>query len=661
MKKRISMTPLKIGGITIKNRYQAGAVTGRFLLYDQTGGYTPNGVEYQVAYARGGFGLIVTGSNYGDQTVDPFNILSDKPSPLYAPKISGYTFRTVTERVHQYGSKIFLQVAFGPGRMRNGKAPSVLPTLKDPSKFTEELTREEIERLLSEAIRLAEYAKSNGFDGVEIHAHFGYLLDQFEMKCTNLRTDEYGGDLDGRLTVYRKLITGIKQACGKDFPVAIRMALKTYMKSFTEASLDGSCEFGRDIDETIEVAKKLESYGIDMFNFNSGTYESHYYCVNPYYMEKGYNLELAKRVKKEVSVPVFCTGLMDDAEMCEQALEKGDIDGITICRAAMVDTQYARKVSEERISDIRPCIQCCSCEHWNLKTGVPLCSANPAAMREWSYGIPKAAVSKKIAVIGGGIGGLVSAHTAALAGHQVTLYEKEKQVGGHMLDAAQQSFKTGIGKLNQWYQHELKKLGVPVHTGCEMTAEAIKKLDTDIVILATGSTYAVPQISGIESANIHYAPEILKNSHALGKLLGENVAVIGGGCVGGEIAYDLAANHQKKVTLIEQKSAIAKDSVTTDDVHQMLNELLAYHHVDILCDTRAVAVDEHSVTVESKGTQEQLAADSIIAATGVAPVPSLYDELKGSGLELYEVGDIIGNLNTIQTTSAQAYEIARSL
>ncbi len=661
MKKRISMTPLNIGGITIKNRYQAGAVTGRFLLYDQMGGYTPNGVEYQVAYARGGFGLIVTGSNYGDQTVDPFNVLNDKPSPLYAPKVSGYTFRTVTERVHQYGSKIFLQIAFGPGRMRNGKAPSVLPTLKDPSKFTEELTKEEIERLLSEAVRLAEYAKANGFDGAEIHAHFGYLLDQFEMKRTNLRTDEYGGDLDGRLTVYRKLITGIKEACGQEFPVAIRMALKTYMKSFTEASLDGSDEFGRDIDETIEVAKKLESYGIDMFNFNSGTYESHYYCVNPYYMEKGYNLELAKQVKKEVSVPIFCTGLMDDAEMCEQALERGDIDGITICRAAMVDTQYARKVSEERVSHIRPCIQCCSCEHWNLKTGVPLCSANPAAMREWSYGIPKAAVSKKVAVIGGGIGGLVAAHTAALAGHQVAVYEKGAQAGGHMLAAAAQSFKAGIEKLNQWYQRELKHLGVSIHTSCDMTAEAVKRLGVDVVILATGSVYAVPQISGIASAKVHYAPEILRNSPSLGHMLGNKVAVIGGGCVGGEIAYDLTANHGKQVTLIEQKSEVAKDAVTTDDVHQMLNELLSYHHVQILRGTRAVAVEGKSVTVETGGKREVLPADSIVVTTGVTAAPSLYNELKGCGLELYEVGDITGSKNTIQTTSAQAYEIARSL
>ena len=433
MEQRLSMTPLKIGGITIKNRYCAGSVTGRFLLYEQTGGYSPNGIEFEVSHARGGFGLIVTGSNYGDQTVDPFNALNDKPSPLYAPKVSGYSFKTVADRVHKYGSKIFLQLGFGPGRMRNGKSCSALPTLKDPSKTTQVLTREEIKALIDGHAALAKYAKNNGFDGVEIHAHFGYLLDQFEMECTNHRTDEYGGNLENRLSIYKEDIEGIKAACGKDFPVAIRMGAKTYMKSFSEADLTGEHEFGRDIDETVEVCKLLESYGIDMFDLNSGTYESHYYCTNPYYMPKGYNIHLARRVKEAVKVPVFCVGLMDDVEMCEKALAEGAIDGVTICRAAMVDTQYARKVAEGRLDDIRPCIQCCSCEHYNLKAGTPRCSANPAAMREWSYGVPKAAEAKKVAVIGGGIAGLVAAHTAAKAGHSVAIYDKNEKLGGHLV------------------------------------------------------------------------------------------------------------------------------------------------------------------------------------------------------------------------------------
>lgn len=655
MADRLSMTPLKIGNITIKNRYCAGSVTGRFLLYEQTGGYSPNGVEFEVSHARGGFGLVITGSNYGDQTVDPFNPLSDKPSPLYAPKVSGYTFKTVADRVHKYGSKIFLQLGFGPGRMRNGKSCSALPTLKDPSKNTPVLTREEIKALIDGHAALAKYAKANGFDGVEIHAHFGYLLDQFEMECTNHRTDKYGGSFDNRLRIYKEDIEGIKTACGKDFPVAIRMGAKTYMKSFTEADLTGENEFGRDIDETVEMCKKLESYGIDMFDINSGTYESHYYCTNPYYMPKGYNIHLARKIKEAVNVPVFCVGLMDDVEMCEQALADGTIDGITVCRAAMVDTQYARKVAEGRIEDIRPCIQCCSCEHYNLKTGTPRCSANPAAMREWSYGIPRANTPKKVAVIGGGIAGLVAAHTAAKAGHTVAVYDSNSELGGHLLEIGAQSFKGGVAKLNKWYQRELAKMGVELNTGADMDANSIKALDADVVILALGSTYSVPKLPGADAANAFDAPAVMKDSSNLG----DKVAVIGGGCVGSEIAYDLSSKG-KTVTIIE-RGTVLSDSGLTDDVRQMLGEILDNRKVTKLECTEATEVTGDGVKVVCGGEEKIVNVDSIVFATGSTPRASLYSQLINSGIELYEIGDMAGERNTILTVSDQAYEIARML
>lgn len=655
MEQRLSMTPLKIGGITIKNRYCAGSVTGRFLLYEQTGGYSPNGIEFEVSHARGGFGLIVTGSNYGDQTVDPFNALNDKPSPLYAPKVSGYSFKTVADRVHKYGSKIFLQLGFGPGRMRNGKSCSALPTLKDPSKTTQVLTREEIKALIDGHAALAKYAKNNGFDGVEIHAHFGYLLDQFEMECTNHRTDEYGGNLENRLRIYKEDIEGIKAACGKDFPVAIRMGAKTYMKSFSEADLTGEHEFGRDIDETVEVCKLLESYGIDMFDLNSGTYESHYYCTNPYYMPKGYNIHLARRVKEAVKVPVFCVGLMDDVEMCEKALAEGAIDGVTICRAAMVDTQYARKVAEGRLDDIRPCIQCCSCEHYNLKAGTPRCSANPAAMREWSYGVPKAAEAKKVAVIGGGIAGLVAAHTAAKAGHSVAIYDKNEKLGGHLVEIGAQSFKGGVAKLNAWYQRELGKMGVEMHTGVNIDAEAAKKLGADVMILAQGSLYPLPDIAGADDAKVFTAPAVMQDTSAIG----DTVVVIGGGCVGSEVAYDLASKG-KKVTLID-KNGILTDTGLTDDVRHMLGDLLDHCGVKRICGDAVTAVTESGVRAAGKDGEYELTADSIVAATGSVPAKSMYWELAGCGAELYEIGDMTGGRNTILSVSEQAYEIARML
>ncbi len=651
-----SMSPIKIGGITLKNRYAAGSVTGRFWLYGNRGEYSPNGMEFEVARARGGFGLIVSGSNYGDQSVDGFNPLNDKPSPLYAPGVSGNTFRQVARRVHKYGSKIFLQVAFGPGRMRKGKAPSALPSLKDPGVTTPVLTKEEIEKLIQGAIDLAKYGKSNGFDGVEIHAHFGYLLDQFQMAYTNHRTDEYGGDLDGRLTVLRRMILGIKEACGKDYPVAVRMGLQTYMKDFGVATMTGEGEVGRDINETIEVCKKLESYGVDMLDLNSGTYDSYYYCLNPYYMPKGYNIELAKKVKQAVSIPVFVVGLMDDPDMCEQAIADGSIDGMSVCRAAMIDTQYARKVAEGRCEDIRPCIQCGNCEYFNLAGSTPMCSANPAAMREWSYGVPEAKIKKKVAVIGGGIAGMVAAHTAKTAGHEVELYEGCGKLGGHLVAIGKQSFKKGVADLNKWYQRQLSKMGVAVHVNSQMTADAIKALGADVVILAQGSQYTVPEIAGLDNKKVVSSYDLLMGDATLG----QKVAVVGGGCLGAEIAYDLASNKGKGVVLIEEKAKIVSDPIIATATWQMLTELVEASAVDVKTGCRALAIDDTGVTVDEGGRVSVIEADSVVIAAGTSPRKTLYKQLLGCGIELYQVGDCTKAAD-IRSASAQAYEIAREL
>lgn len=655
----LSMSPIKVGNVTIKNRYAAGSVSSRFFLNGFWGEWSENGIDFEVSRARGGFGLIITGSNYGDQTVDGFDPKGDKPSLIHTPKLTANSSKTLTRRAHEYGAKIFLQMGFGPGRMRNGKSCSALPSLKDPSKTTPVLTKEEIETLLKGHATLAKYAKDNGFDGVEIHAHFGYLLDQFEMACTNHRTDEYGGSLENRLLIYKKDIEGIKAACGQDFPVAIRMGAKTYMKSLTAASLTGENEFGRDIDETVEMCKLLESYGIDMFDLNSGTYESHYYCTNPYYMPKGYNIHLAKRVKEAVSVPVFCVGLMDDPEMCEKAIADGSIDGMTLCRSSMLDPDYARKVAEGREADIRPCIQCVCCEYTNLNGSTPFCSANPAAMQQTKFSVPQAQIKKTVAVIGGGIAGMVAAHTAATAGHTVTLYEAGNALGGHMIEIGKQPFKQGVVKLNNWYQRQLEKLGVKVQLNAKMTADHIKKLGADVVILALGSDFAVPEISGISSNKVIPAYDFLMGNVKPG----EKVAVVGGGCLGGEIAYQLAG-HGRQVSLIDEHSKVAEDKVITDDVRQMLNELLDYKGVAFYPRSRVTEITEKGVVaVGQDGSRVEIEADSVVIATGMKPRKTMYHELLGCGMELFEVGDCtkFGEPTTIQKASAQAYEIARGL
>lgn len=653
------MSPLKIGSITIKNRYAMGALGGRYFLFGEKGAYTKNGIDYYVERARGGFGLIVTGSNVADLTVDPFDPVNGNPNPAYAPGVFKHGALTLTERVHAYGSKIFMQISMGPGRMRDGKSCSPIPRLKAPDQLTEELTPEEIEHKIAAMAKLAKLAKGWGYDGVEVHGmHWGYLLDQFAMAYTNHRTDEYGGDLEGRLTVARKIVRAIKEACGQDFPVSIRLCMKTYMAGYNKASLTGEDEVGRTIEECVEIAKLFESYGYDMLNCNSGTYDAFYYCVSPYYMPKCYNIHLAKELKKAVSIPVFVAGAMDDPDTCEQAIANGLIDGVTLARPALADSAYPQKVTKGDLADIRPCIKCANCMESNGAKGVPQCSVNPIAMNERNYGIRPAAVKKKIMVVGGGVAGMEAARTAALSGHVVSLYEKTDRLGGHLIEAGAHPFKSDIAALNAWYQNQLRKLKVDIHLNAPVSPDFIKLQQPDAVIMAMGSHHFIPGIPGKDHPKAVSCYDALLGN----KRLGEKVVVVGGGLTGCELAYQLAKFEGKKVTIVEGLEAILAGKATIPlPVKMMLSQLIQDCGVAIETSQMIREVNDQGAVIQGQdGKTKTIDADQVIFAIGLKPVQSMAEELYGSGIDVYEVGDH-ASIGNIRTATAAAFEIARNL
>ena len=652
-------SPLKVGSITLKNRYAVAPMGGRFACFGTKGEYSENGIDYFVDRAKGGFGLIVTGANFVDHTVDPFDPQNDTLGPDYSPVVFGHGARTLTRRVHAYGTKIFLQLSVGQGRMGNGKSVSPIPRYNNPSELCEEMTKEEIERKIAAVVKYAQLAKQWGFDGVEIHGHhWGYLLDQFAMAYTNHRTDEYGGDLDGRLTFARKLITGIKEACGKDYPVSMRLCMKTYMKGFNEPSLFGDGEVGRDIDEAIEIAKRYEQYGVDMINCNTGSYDAFFYCVSPYYLENGYNVEYARKLKAALNIPVIVAGAMDDPDICEQALLEGAIDGVTIGRAGLVDSNYPNKVAAGRLDEIRPCIRCTNCIETVLSSGCPQCSANPAAMLEQRYGVPEARFPKKIVVIGGGVSGMEAARTAKIAGHDVALYEGSGQLGGHLIEAGSHPFKKGIADLNKWYQNELKRLNIPVYLNTKMDADAIAATGCDIAILAVGSYHFVPPIPGHDHEKAVVCYDVLMKN----KEVGENVVVVGGGLTGCELAYDLACFEGKKVTLVEGLDDIlSAGPKVQNSVNSMLRLLLKEYNVNIVTGHMIAEVNDEGAVIKAKdGSLKTIPADDVVFAIGLRPQKSMAAELLGTGITVYEVGDgsRVGN---IQTCTSSAYEVARGL
>lgn len=652
------MSPLKVGGITLKNRYSMGGMGGSYI-WGENGCYSTNGVEYFTERARGGFGLIVTGSNYANQTIDPFDPINGNRNPLYAPGKFMVNAQELTNRVHSYGGKIFMQVSVGPGRMRDAKSCSAIPTYKNPEQLADVLTKEEIEMKIQDMITLAVSAKKWGYDGVEIHGmHWGYLLDQFAMAYTNHRTDEYGGDLDGRLNFHRKIITGIREAVGKDYPIAMRMCMKTFMKGYHQPSLDGEGEVGRTIEEAVEIAKRFEQWGVDMLDVNSGTYDSFYYCVAPYYLPKGYNIQLARQIKEAVSIPVFVAGNMDDPDICEEAIENGWIDGVTLARGALVDSQYPNKVFSGKLEEIRPCMRCTNCIDSVLEGDGPRCSANPAAMREYMYDIPHTNHPKKVLIVGGGVAGMEAARTAALAGHEVELYEASDKLGGHLIEAGSHEFKTGIADLNKWYQNEMKVQGVKVVMNTALDAEAIKAKKPDAVILAVGSDHFVPPIQGRD-----HAKSVVCYDALVGNVeLGDKVVVIGGGFTGTELAYALAAYEHKDVTIVEAMPNILGGPKLQVSVKMMLTQLIDENNIKIMTGNKIAAVTDEGAVVEDMKTGEQqvLPADNVIFAIGLRPKKSMKEELAGCGMDVYEIGDGKKVAN-IKVATSEAYEVARKL
>jgi 2-enoate reductase len=653
------MKPIHVGSIILKNRYAFGPLGSGAFLSGPKGEYTNNAIEYTVERARGGFGLITMGSIYTDMEVNKPDTSDNILGPAFQPKTFRRAAYILTDRVHVYGTRIFAQLAMGPGRVRGEKSPSVLPLYSDPTKKTFALTGEEIESKIASEVRMAPFIKDCGFDGVEIHAmHWGYLLDQFAMAITNQRTDEYGGTLEKRLTVVRKIVEGIKHDCGPSFPVSIRLGLKSYMKGFNRPSLTGEEEAGRTLEEGVRIAKLLESYGLDMLSVNSGVYDSFYYCAPPMYLPKGYNLHLAREAKKAVKIPVFTAGRMDDPDMCEKAITDGDTDGIVLARPTLADAHYARKVEMGCPEKIRPCISCENCVHTLFTVGHAICAVNPGAMKEDIYGVEKALKIKKVAVIGGGVAGMEAARIAKLRGHDVALYEKSNQLGGHLIEAGAHPFKDDINRLNKWYQQELTDLNIPIHLNTDVTAETIMKMGVQVAIFAVGSTPVMPiTINGIDSAKSVSCVDALLNKKEVGK----TVVVVGGGLVGAEMAYAYA-KEGKQVTIVEALDKILSAGPPIPmPVKTMLIDLLDYYKVKIITGNKIEAInDKGAVISDTHGTKTELLADSVVIAIGFKPVPSIACELQGEGIEVYQIGDG-SRVGTVSTAIGDAYEVARKL
>ncbi|MDR1062028.1 MAG: FAD-dependent oxidoreductase [Clostridiales bacterium] len=678
-------SPIKVGRLEIKNRIAMmpmGVFSPR-LMNLKCGAYTKDGADYYIERAKGGAGLIITGLI----PVIPLPIFN----PVNAPDDFVGGMKYLMDGAHRHGAKIFVQLTAMNGRaahaeseaeLRPTPAPAPIQNVWDPAMENRGMSKDEIRLYVRNFAEVAWLVRQAGGDGVEIHAvHEGYLLDQFAIANFNRRTDKYGGSLENRLRFPSEIVRAIKEKCGAGFPVSMRYSARSYAKGFNRGALPGEAfaEFGRDLDESRIVARMLQDAGYDMLNCDNGSYDSWYWAHPPMYMPKACNLGDVAEIKKAVGIPVACAGRFDEPDVAEAAIAAGRIDMMGMGRPLLADPDLPNKFASGDLDAVRPCICCHQGCLGRIFQGKDIsCAVNPACGREKSWAIAPAQTRKRVAVVGGGLGGMEAARVCALRGHEVDLYEKTGELGGVFLAASAPDFKDDDKRLLAWYVRQMKELGVSLHMGRAVTKELLDGIERDELFIATGASERRLNAPGLDGANVAYAVEALRGAKA--KIKGKNIVVVGGGLTGCEIAYMLARDG-KKVTIVEMSETILNAFGLSAANYNMLMELMDHYKVAVLknsvlesyADGKAVVAEtiknypnaanraRRMYALGPKGMvkKREMPADSIVVSIGYTGDRALYDELRGAR-NTYLVGDAKQPANIMDAIWA-AYEIAKDV
>lgn len=636
--------PIKIGNTVIKNRIGMAPINNSTQMNPDDGTITDVGVDYYAERAKGGTGLIITGVFKVENEIE---ICKDIKNGVCkwctVTKKSLGQFADLATKVHAFGGKVFIQLSAGPGRVTfpdvvysgvKVVSASANQCHYVPSATCRELTTEEVSKIVDAFGEAAKIVVASGIDGIEVHGHEGYLIDQFTTALWNRRTDKYGGSLGGRLTFPIEILNSIKKAVGPDYPVTYRMGAKHFIRGPWKSALRmGQTELGRDLDESIEMAKILEKAGYDGLSIDTGCYEADYWAHPPYYHKHGLAVDLCGEIKKNVSIPVMVAGRMDIPEIGEEAIKQGKTDMVLVGRGLLADPYWALKTASDDVKNIRPCLSCHDgCISRTVQTGSHLtCTVNPNCGREKESRMIPALRKKKILVIGGGVAGMECARVANLRGHDVVIYEKSDKLGGHLHEASVPDFKADLKRLMKWYDVQLNEQKIKVEFNTEVDAGLIEKVKPDAIVIATGAAGNTPDVPGIDKKHVVDGCALLRGEAKVG----DDVIIIGGGFEGTETGLWLA---QKgiKVTIIEMLSQFGGGGVNGT----MLLDLLEDLNVRLLPNTKLCEVTDDGISVITKDKKiEHMKCDSIVLATGFKANNGLYNEMAGKGGEIYSIGD----------------------
>lgn len=690
MSDKMLFTPMKIGNCEIKNRIVMPPMhmgMGRF-----DGHITEKMADYYEERAKGGTGLIILEiTRVNDQTGAAAFAQPSASNDSIIPALS-----QLANRLHAHGAKFFVQLHH-PGRQNVGllvdtvpmsikaekltsglygkllykmtpkAAPfllnnnivpsSVAPSACDPAHFAggrvRALTLEEIKGLEQDFINAAVRVQMAGCDGVELHAAHGYLIQQFFSPVTNQRTDEYGGSFENRMRFITNIIKGIREKCGEDFPLIVRLAVDECYYYIDEP------DKGYKLDEGVKIAKALEELGVDAIDVSSGNYDTFNCWLEPVTFEPGWRKHMAKAVKEAVNIPVIAANLIRSPEQAEEQLNDGIQDFVALGRPQIADPHWANKARDGKT--IRRCICCLNCIESMTENayhgGHGECAVNPFVGFE-AQDIPKDGNGRKVIVAGAGASGLTAAYVLALRGFDVTVLEKSETPGGQIKLASAPPKKDKIAWFIEDMMAMCKEEGVEVKLGTEAKAEEIKAMNPYAVFVATGSKPVKPVFGGDYTYNDLITFEDVLNGTV--ELKDKTVAVIGSGMTGLETT-DFLNEHGCKTTVIEMAGTVAPGTWMqhTDDILPRLEK----SGTVIKTNERLCAIYKDKIITASVKTGEktEMPVDAVVLALGSASNNVLAENLKKCGVEkVFTTGDS-AKVGRIQNATSTAYKAALAL
>lgn len=614
-------TPVKIGNLEIKNRFHLSSMGGNDQITST--GFGEPMMNYYLERARGGVGLLATGTitirNHPRYMAEEQFLLEDADMELIRLSTEDHM-----KAIHAFGAKMMVQLSIGttPSKFVNGVfSPSV-------ACGDDDISTEELQYFVKRYADAAKLCKDIGIDMVEIHSvHTGYIPDQLCTASSNHRTDQYGGSTENRARFVCEAIRAIKEACGEDYPVSLKIGATTEMYN---TAPDGTMQvFRRELDETLELMKYFVEAGLDAFNVDD---------VRDWtmYTSQEENIDVWKTVREAMKIPLIAAGSLADPELSARLINEGYCDVISMGRQLLCDPNYINKVKTNKFEDIRTCLRCNAACAASAMYGSPVtCAINPQAGMHAQKTLIPAETKKTVMVVGGGVGGMEAALIASKRGHDVTLYEKGSELGGLFIAAAAFDFKESDKKLLAWYRRQLELSPAKVVMNTEVTQEMIDELNPDVVIVATGSKPIIVPVPGHDADNVILMAEACLKT----KPIGQKVTVIGGGVSGCELAAQLGSEG-KEVTIVEMLPELMMKQDRRVGYNDMaLMGLLEKWNVDIRTSTKLKEICDGVVVGETAEGDVEIATDTVVMGAGFRSENTLFNALQDYAGEVYNIGD----------------------